>query len=79
MVQRSKSMISKIYYWTQKYDKFQIPEISRMLYVSLNLFRDAYISKMATDLCCQLKIYNGESQKLTLKHNPKTDQIIYYM
>jgi hypothetical protein len=29
-----------------------------MPYVSLNLFWDVYISKNATDLCCQQKINN---------------------
>ena len=50
-----------------------------MHYVSLNLFQDAYISKMATDLCYQLKINNAENRKLTLKHNQKHDQTISHM
>ena len=50
-----------------------------MHYVSLNLFRDAYISKMDTDLCYQLKINNDEKRKLTLKDNPKHDGTIYDM
>ena len=39
-----------------------------MCYVSLNLFRDAYILKMARDICYQLKINNGKKMEVDIEN-----------